>query len=61
MLPTGLKCSPDITQLIMENILSGIDDADVSIDDIGAFSKDWDHHVQLLSDILVTYVRVHLP
>ena len=47
----GLKCSPDIAQSIMESVFSCINDADVYIDDIGAFSKDWDHHVQLLADI----------
>ncbi|KAL7479483.1 hypothetical protein ACHAW6_006817, partial [Cyclotella cf. meneghiniana] len=41
-LPMGLKCSPDSAQSIMESVLSGIDDADVYIDNIGAFSKDWD-------------------
>jgi hypothetical protein len=51
-LPMGLKCSPDIAQPIMESVLSGIEEADVYIDDIGAFSKDWDHHIQLLSTIL---------
>ena len=51
-LPMGLKCSPDIAQSIMESVLSGIDDADVYIDDVGAFSKDWDHHIQLLVNIL---------
>jgi hypothetical protein len=51
-LPMGLKCLPDIAQLIMESVLSGIEDADVYIDDIGAFSKDIDHHIQLLSTIL---------
>jgi hypothetical protein len=51
-LPMGLKCSPDIVQSIMESILSGIEDADVYIHDIGAFSQDWDHHVNLLATIL---------
>ncbi len=37
----GLKCSPDIAQAIMENVLSEIKDADVYIDDVGAFSNDW--------------------
>jgi hypothetical protein len=49
-LQVGLKCSPDIAQSIMESV--GIDDANVYIDIVGAFSKDWDHHVQLLATIL---------
>ena len=49
-LQVGLKCSPDIAQSIMESV--GIDDANVYIDNVGAFSKDWDHHVQLLATIL---------
>jgi hypothetical protein len=34
----GLICSPDIAQAIMENVLSGNEDAAVCIDDVGAFS-----------------------
>jgi hypothetical protein len=41
-LPMGLKCSPNITQVAMENLLSDIKDAKVYIDDVGAFSNDWD-------------------
>jgi hypothetical protein len=48
----GLECSPDIAQAAMENVLSGIEDADVYIDDVGAFSDDWDHHVNLIATIL---------
>jgi hypothetical protein len=48
----GLKCSPDIAQAAMENVLSAIKDADVYIDDIGAFPSDWDHHVKMLAKIL---------
>jgi hypothetical protein len=48
----GLKCSPDIAQAAMENVLSDIEDADVYIDDIGAYSNDWDHHVKLIATIL---------
>ena len=51
-LPMGLKCSPDIAQAAMENVLSGIKDADIYIDDVGAFSNDWDHHVNLIATIL---------
>jgi hypothetical protein len=51
-LPMGLKCSPDIAQAAMENFLSDIKDADAYIDDVGAFSSDWDHHVKLFTTIL---------
>ncbi len=48
----GHKCSPDIAQATMENVLSDIEDADIYIDDVGDFSNDWDHHVNLLTTIL---------
>ncbi len=48
----GLKRSPDIAQAAMENVLSDIEDADVYINDVSAFSNDWDHHVNLLATIL---------
>ena len=48
----GLKCSPDIVQAAMENVLAGIKDADVYIDDVGAFSSTWEHHLNLLRTIL---------
>jgi hypothetical protein len=51
-LPMGLKCSPDIAQAAMENVLSGIKDADIYIDDVGSFSDKWDHHVILIATIL---------
>ncbi len=48
----GLKCLPNIAQAAMENVLSGIKDADVHIDDVGAFSDNWEHHVNLIATIL---------
>ncbi|KAL7487380.1 hypothetical protein ACHAW6_012983 [Cyclotella cf. meneghiniana] len=51
-LPMGLKCSPDIALSIVESVLAGIDDADLYIDDVGAFSQTWDHHIKLLGNIL---------
>jgi hypothetical protein len=36
----------------MENILGDIEDAEVYIDDVGAFSKDWKHHTELIATIL---------
>jgi hypothetical protein len=51
-LPMGLKCSPDIAQAAMENVLSDIKDANIYIDDVGAFSDDWDHHVHLITTFL---------
>jgi hypothetical protein len=39
-LPVGLKFSLDINQAIMENVLSGIEDADAYIDDVGVFFND---------------------
>ncbi len=57
----GLKCSPDIAQAAMKNVLSDIGDADVYIDDVDAFSNDWDHHVNLLATIYGNYVKMALP
>ncbi len=51
-LPMGLKCSPDFAQEVMENIFREVEDAELYIDDIGAFSNSWEKHVALLSKIL---------
>ena len=51
-LSMGLKRSPDFAQEVMEKVLWGIDDSDVYLDDVGAFSHDWEHHIQLLDEIL---------
>jgi len=51
-LPMGLKCSPDFAQEVMENIFHDLEDTDVYIDDVGAFSKTWEHHIGLLDKVL---------
>ena len=51
-LPMGLKCSPDFAQEMMENIFQLAEDAEVYIDDIGAFSNSWEEHMALLRKIL---------
>ena len=47
-LPMGLKCSPDIAQSVMENVLVGTDVADNYINDVGAFSSSRQEHLALL-------------
>jgi hypothetical protein len=56
-----LKCSPDIAQAAMENVLSDIKDAKIYIDDVDAFSNDWDHHVNLLATMYGSYMKMASP
>jgi hypothetical protein len=53
VLPMGLKCSHDFAQETMENIFCNVEDTEVYIDDIGAFSNSWEHHVKLLHTVLM--------
>jgi hypothetical protein len=48
----GLKCSSDLAQEVTENIFREVEDAEVYIGDIGAFSNSWEEHVALLNKIL---------
>ena len=51
-LPMGLKCSPDIAQAVMEDILRDIEEIDVYIYDVGCFSDDWNNHMEVLDKVL---------
>ena len=44
----GHKSSPDYAQKVIENIFRDVTDAEVYIDDIGAFSNSWEQHMVLL-------------
>jgi hypothetical protein len=46
------KCSPDYAQEVMENIFQDVKDAEVYIDNIGAFSQSRNDHIALLRTIL---------
>ena len=48
----GIKCAPDFAQQAMENILWGINDTEVYLDDIVCFSNDWEHQIKLLDQVL---------
>ena len=44
----GLKCSPDISQEIMENLFRHVEDTDVYIHGLGTFTqKGWENHIML--------------
>eukprot|EP00957_Ditylum_brightwellii_P152174 11585743-Ditylum_brightwellii.AAC.1 len=36
----------------MENALHGIEDADIYIDDVGAFSNNWESHIKLIDEVI---------
>jgi hypothetical protein len=67
-LTMGLKYSPDFAQEVMESIFCDVNDAEVYIDDIDAFSNSWEEHMTLISKILTllqelrkNYNRKSLP
>ena len=51
-LPMGISTSPDMAQEIMEQVLRDLDDTEVYLDDIAAFSTDFTSHLVLLEMIL---------
>ena len=48
----GLQCSPNFSQEVMEIVFRDVDNADIYIDDVGAFSNNWQHHTKLIDTIL---------
>jgi hypothetical protein len=52
-LPMGVKQSSDIAQEAMVNLLCGIINVEICIDDIGCFSFTFSSHIQTL-DIILT-------
>ena len=48
----GLICSPDFAQEVMGKISHDLEDTDVYIDDVCAFSKTWEHHIKLIDTVL---------
>ncbi len=42
---TGLNCIPDFAQQIMEQVLCGLENVFVHLDDINIFSKTWEEHL----------------
>ncbi len=51
-LPMGIKCAPDFAQQIMEQVLCGLDNVIVYLDDIGIFSKTWEEHLLTIERVL---------
>ncbi|KAL7448146.1 hypothetical protein ACHAXS_000129 [Conticribra weissflogii] len=51
-LPMGLKCAPDFAKQVMEEVLRNVKNTGVNLDNIGAFSFTWEHHILLLEKIL---------
>ena len=51
-LPMGICCAPDMAQEIMEDVLDGVDDAEVYLDDIGVFAPSWEKHLTALGQVL---------
>ena len=47
-LPMGVSTSPDMAQEIMEQVLRDLDDTEVYLDDIAAFSTDFTSHLIFL-------------
>ena len=50
--PMGLVNSPAFAQSRMEEVLRGVEDTEIYIDDIGIFSNSWNSHLKRLDTVL---------
>jgi hypothetical protein len=60
VLPMCHKCSPNFAQETMEIIFCDINDAEVYINVIGAFSPNWEHHLNFFVPFSLNYRRTVL-
>ena len=51
-LPMGVSPAPDIAQEAMERLLGFIEELEIYLDDLAAFSDTWENHLKLLDKIL---------
>ena len=51
-LPMGVSASPDIAQEIMERVLGHLEELEIYLDDLAAFSDTWEDHLILLDKVL---------
>jgi hypothetical protein len=51
-LPMGIKQSPDFAQEIIGEVLHGLEEYEVYIDDVGMFNDSWEAHLKSLGQVL---------
>jgi hypothetical protein len=51
-IPMGVKQSPNFAQEVMEDIFRYMQDVEVYIGDIGIWAQSWEHHQQVISEVL---------
>ncbi len=55
-----LKCAPDFAKHVMEEVLPNVDDTCVYLNDIGAFSFTWEHHILLLDNVNIGVMKTSM-